>query len=95
MDMPPAPIIPTPLLGLPFSGPPSHLLTSINSAMLEASSMLDAHPDKHAALVGTVDLQGVNAALLVRVADGWQVRGYVGEDWKGTFQAKAEILGVF
>lgn len=92
---PPAPHVPLPLQGVLFTAPPSHLMDSINASVMEAAAALNAHPDKNAALVGVADLNGMNAALLVRVADGWQIKGYVGKDWKGPFSAGAEILGVF
>jgi hypothetical protein len=93
-SLPPG-LLPVALQGLPLSDPPSHLMEAINASVAEAADALAAHPDKKAAVVGVVDTHGVNAAVLVRVADDWQIHGYVGKDWKGPLEAKLEVLGLF
>lgn len=91
--------LPTPPRGVQFNSPPPHLLGDVNAAIASAidraEAQLAAHPEKHTAIVAVADLTGANAALVVKVDNTWEVKAYIGKEWKGPLSAGAELLALF
>lgn len=75
--------------GVAFTAPPTEHLPSIKVAIDQALATLP--PDKTVALVSVLNERGANAAVVGRVAGGWEVYGYIGKDWGADLRYGAAV----
>lgn len=70
-----------------------HLFTP--EALQQIIQKLPPEPNdgKTHSLIGSVDSQGVQVAVVMKFADTWQVQGVVKHDWNGDNTVGAKLIG--
>jgi hypothetical protein len=65
--------------GVAFLEPPAALQPSIRAAIADAVASIP--PGRSGALVSVVTETGVNAAIVARLGEHWDVQAWIGKDW--------------
>jgi hypothetical protein len=76
--------------GVVFTTPPEVLLPSIHASIAHAIASLP--PEAHGALVGVATEAGVNAAIVAKLDDDWEVMAWIGKSWRGPIAGGAQVM---
>lgn len=82
--------IPTADRGVKLNAPPPPIYLDVMKEVDAAVAALP--PGTNGAFVAVADLSGVNATVVSRVGNGWEVKVWVGKDWKGPISGGAEVV---
>jgi hypothetical protein len=76
--------------GVKMIPPPERLIPDLHASMKRAIDTLP--PGQRGAIVAVGTERGVNAAVVAKVGDGWQVQSWIGKEWGGAVQGGAAVV---